>query len=233
MPLIFTSILSSVSWCRREGKTERRAGFNANRDGAETAGCSMIGQLAHRILLVGDEPHVRKLLSTILLSAGYVVRTAVDGIDGIAKLRGSPIDLIISDLELPRMSGREFLAIVRQRFPKIPVIALDREAGTEDAPAGLPVDVYFRKGVSAFADILEFVASLIQNPPPRDLVPGPRNQLRSPTRDNEGHFRLTCGDCLRSFEAVDGLRSWRGKQASTCPICGGVVWFPTAAADVH
>ena len=82
----------------------------------------MAGQLSGRVLLVDDEPLVRKLISRYLVAAGYVVRVAVDGLDAIGKLRAGPLDLIISDLKMPRMSGTEFLGIVRKRFPQLPVI---------------------------------------------------------------------------------------------------------------
>ncbi len=48
----------------------------------------MLGQLSGRVLLVDDEPLVRKLISGYLVAAGYVVRVAVDGLDAIGKLRG-------------------------------------------------------------------------------------------------------------------------------------------------
>ena len=51
------------------------------------------------------------------MEAGYVVRVAVDGLDAIGKLRKGLPALIISDLNMPLMSGVEFLNVVRRRFP--------------------------------------------------------------------------------------------------------------------
>jgi CheY-like chemotaxis protein len=83
----------------------------------------MVGQLSSRVLLVDDDPLIRKLISGYLVAAGYVVRTAVDGLDALGKLGAGLPDLIISDLVMPRMSGIELLDVVRIRFPQIPVIS--------------------------------------------------------------------------------------------------------------
>jgi CheY-like chemotaxis protein len=76
------------------------------------------------VLLVDDAPQIRKVISEGLLSAGYVVRVAFDGLDALGKLRAELPDLIISDLDMSRMSGVELLNVVRNRFPQIPVIAI-------------------------------------------------------------------------------------------------------------
>jgi len=58
-----------------------------------------VGQVSDRVLLVDDEALIRKLISTYLVAAGYVVRVAVDGLDALEKLRAGLPDLIISDLD--------------------------------------------------------------------------------------------------------------------------------------
>lgn len=78
----------------------------------------MVGQLNGRVLLVDDEPLIRTVISGYLVAAGYVVRAAVDGLDAIAKLRAGLPDLIVSDINMPKMSGLEFLDVVRKRFPQ-------------------------------------------------------------------------------------------------------------------
>ena len=72
---------------------------------------------AFRILVVDDEPAILSTSSSVLSSKGYEVRTAKDGFAGLAELRRSLPDLIISDLRMPNMSGFELLSIVRRRFP--------------------------------------------------------------------------------------------------------------------
>ena len=75
----------------------------------------MLGQLGNRVLVVDDDPFIRKLISGRLVAGGYVVRTAVDGLDALGKLRAGLPDLIISDFNMPSMSGDEFLTIVRKQ----------------------------------------------------------------------------------------------------------------------
>ena len=81
-------------------------------------------QFRFRILVVDDEPSLRETAGLILESEGYEVLTAADGVEGLHVLSKSLPDLIISDLNMPRMSGFEFLAIVRERFPRIATIAM-------------------------------------------------------------------------------------------------------------
>ena len=69
------------------------------------------------VLLVDDDPSMRDLLCMRLEEAGFKARQAEDGIDGLVKLRDELPKVIISDLQMPRMSGIEFISVVRRRFP--------------------------------------------------------------------------------------------------------------------
>jgi CheY-like chemotaxis protein len=102
-----------------------------------------LGQLSGRVLLVDDDPLFRKFALRYLVAAGYVVRVAVDGLDAIRKLRGGPLDLIISDLNMPSMSGFEFIDVVRKRFPQIPVIVISG-VPADDWPEEVAADAYCR-----------------------------------------------------------------------------------------
>jgi len=77
-----------------------------------------------RLLVVDDSLSARKTLETLLSDSGYEVTTAIDGLDALDKVRANPPDLILTDLEMPRMSGMELAAIVRnsRNFSHIPVI---------------------------------------------------------------------------------------------------------------
>ena len=76
------------------------------------------------ILLVDDDFSIRQFLSIQLEQEGFEVSQAEDGIDAIVKLRNCLPRVIISDLQMPRMPGLEFITVMRQRFPYIPVIVL-------------------------------------------------------------------------------------------------------------
>src|SRR5580658_7769640 len=98
-----------------------------------------------RVLLVEDDPSLRSLLSEQLEEAGFEAHEAEDGIDGLVKLRNELPKVIISDLQMPRMSGIEFVSVVRQRFPFIPVIFLSGSIPNE-LPAEAEPDYCFEKG---------------------------------------------------------------------------------------
>jgi chemosensory pili system protein ChpA (sensor histidine kinase/response regulator) len=79
-----------------------------------------------RLLVVDDSLSARKTLETLLSDSGYDVTTAIDGLDALDKVRANPPDMILTDLEMPRMSGMELAAIVRnsQNFNDIPIIMI-------------------------------------------------------------------------------------------------------------
>ncbi|MGC8487826.1 MAG: response regulator transcription factor [Clostridia bacterium] len=83
-----------------------------------------------RILVVDDEPRYRRLISTNLHLAGYLVEEAADGAEALATLRSHPCDLVVLDLRLPDMDGYEVCRRIRQesRVPVVMVTALDTEA---------------------------------------------------------------------------------------------------------
>ena len=78
-----------------------------------------------RVLLVDDEPAVRGVLAAHLEDKGFVVSTAVDGLDGLARLDGGDIpDLLVTDITMPGMNGIALLAEARKRAPWLPVLLL-------------------------------------------------------------------------------------------------------------
>jgi len=97
-----------------------------------------------RILVVDDSYTSRTLEMGVLESYGYDVRGAVDGLDGLAKLRQEPVDLIVSDIEMPRMNGFEFLQELKsvEAWKHIPVIMI----------SSLEDESIIRKGLSLGAD---------------------------------------------------------------------------------
>lgn len=187
----------------------------------------MVGQLAYRILIVDDSNLIRRAFSAALVAVGYVVRTAVDGLDAIGRLRQGPPDLIISDLGMPRMSGYEFLAVVRDRFPEIPVIAMSCEVTSHGMPEGVAADAFVQKDELRPEDLLKLISDLIKKPPLRAAAPKLDFKPVQAVWDGDGHYAVACAECLRSFKVRCDSVSARGPQITACDHCRGVVWFLT------
>jgi CheY-like chemotaxis protein len=96
-----------------------------------------------RILVVDDDPFVGEMLAMILEDEGYEIETAESGEDALEKYRAAPdIGLLITDMNMPGMSGLQLIAAIRAAIPGIPVILL---TGTEDASLGDEADEYLLK----------------------------------------------------------------------------------------
>ncbi len=177
-----------------------------------------------RLLVVDDEPCIREMMSYFLRSRGYEVLTAQDGFDALSQLKGRLPALIISDLKMPRMSGFEFLAIVRQRFPQIPTIAISGEILSNESPIGLIADAFFSKGSYAVDQLTGTIEKFIATSPVR-----PRSWAISvaPTsipRDAAGYLLMKCRNCLRSFP-LEASRMNGGLHRVTCPWCQANLQF--------
>jgi two-component system chemotaxis response regulator CheY len=87
--------------------------------------------MAKTILIVDDSTSLRQVVSIALQGAGYDVIEAVDGQDGLAKLDGRKIHLIISDVNMPNMDGLTFLKEAKKlpAYKFTPVIMLTTESG--------------------------------------------------------------------------------------------------------
>ena len=89
--------------------------------------------MTKRILLVDDSASVRTVASIALRGAGYEVVEAVDGKDGLGKLAGGKVNLIISDVNMPVMDGITFVKELKKNpaCKFTPVIMLTTEAGAD------------------------------------------------------------------------------------------------------
>ncbi len=107
-----------------------------------------------RVLVVDDSPTVREVERQLLARLGYEVETAQDGADGLIALRNGAYDLLVSDVDMPRMTGIELVRAVRAepRFAGLPIIIVSYKDREEDRLAGLDAgaNAYLTKG--AFQD---------------------------------------------------------------------------------
>ncbi len=85
-----------------------------------------------RVLVVDDSPVVRELVTEILTAAGLVVEQAQDGSAALESILQSEPDLLVSDVEMPRMNGFDLLAEVRRRTQRLPVVMLSTRGSVED-----------------------------------------------------------------------------------------------------
>jgi DNA-binding response OmpR family regulator len=90
-----------------------------------------------RVLLIEDEPGIVDFVQRGLEAEGFVVASAVDGIEGERLALKGGFDAIVLDLMLPGRSGLEILGSVRRNTPSVPVIVLTARAEIEDRVAGL------------------------------------------------------------------------------------------------
>jgi len=171
------------------------------------------------------------LISECLVSAGYVVRRAVDGLDAIGTLRAESPDLIISDLDMPRMSGLEFLGVVRKRFPQIAVIVMSAVASDEMKEA-VAADAYYHRNGFGFDGLLQMISHLTRNPPRRGPPPHVENRPVQATWDGDGHNLIGCEDCLRVFSFPHTRNIRRDEKWTICVHCGGLVRFLTANGEL-
>lgn len=121
--------------------------------------------LKKSVLVVEDSITARNLLKSILESAGYQVVTAMDGIDGLTQLRSGKFDIVVSDVEMPRMNGFELTAKIRgdKKFAELPVVLVTALASREDREHGIDVgaNAYIVKNSFEQSNLLEIVQRLI------------------------------------------------------------------------
>ncbi len=115
-----------------------------------------------RILLADEDPGVRRTLGLVLTRAGYRVSTAEHTMDAILLLQRLAPDLIIFDLDLERVPGYDFLAMVRHRLPHISVLATSIFDDQTTVPEGVLADAVYIKGFGRTERLLQTVANLVR-----------------------------------------------------------------------
>jgi CheY-like chemotaxis protein len=137
------------------------------------------------------------------MAAGYDVVAADDGFRALAQLRKTLPDVVLSDLDMPGMSGFELLSVIRRRFPQISTVAMSGAYVGNELPFGVIADGFFAKG-SHSKNLLWTIQQLLLTAPARssdhsrERAPAwiPRNGNDSKEMP---YVVLTCAECLRSF----------------------------------
>ncbi|RMO79429.1 Chemotaxis protein CheA [Pseudomonas syringae pv. philadelphi] len=118
-----------------------------------------------RVLVVDDSLTVRELERKLLVGRGYEVAVAVDGMDGWNALRAEDFDLLITDIDMPRMDGIELVTLLRRdtRLQSLPVMVVSYKDREEDRRRGLDAGADYYLAKASFHDdaLLDAVVELI------------------------------------------------------------------------
>ncbi len=136
---------------------EAMARPTARTDAADTASKS--------ILIVEDSITSRMLLKNVLEGAGYQVSTTVDGVEALTALKNNPVDLVVSDIEMPRMNGFDLAAKIKgdEALAETPVVLVTSLSSKEDKERGIDVgaDAYIIKSNFDQSNLLNIIERLI------------------------------------------------------------------------
>ena len=178
------------------------------------------------VLIVDDDAGLRRALAMIFADSGFDVCLAADGFSALAQMRHTIPDVLLSDLNMPGMSGFELLSIVRRRFPAARVIAMSGAFTGDQVPPGVAADAFYAKGRSGVMPLIQLAHSLSEGerlPKRESSVPvwiarTPFNPL-----DN-ANVVITCPECLRVFPQSVGKKSFSVDE-TRCLHCSSTVRF--------
>lgn len=123
---------------------------------------------AKRILVVEDSLTVREMERKLLQGSGFAVEVAVDGMDGWNAVRSAEFDLVVTDVDMPRLNGIELVELIRQdaRLSKLPIMIVSYKDRPEDRIRGMEAgaDYYLTKGSFHDDALLDAVRDLIGMP---------------------------------------------------------------------
>ncbi|ADQ46895.1 response regulator receiver protein [Caldicellulosiruptor kronotskyensis 2002] len=104
-----------------------------------------------KILVVDDSPVVKKIVTTTLVKKGFEVKEALDGVAALEILLSEKIDLVITDLNMPKMDGLQLTREIRKNpmYKRIPVIMLTTNPSEEQKALEAGANLYLKKPVTS------------------------------------------------------------------------------------
>jgi CheY-like chemotaxis protein len=180
-----------------------------------------------RILIVDDEPSIRISMSRLLTELGYHARSAAEGFSALREIREEMPDILLTDLNMPGMSGVELLSVVWRRFPAIQKIAMSGAYSGNAVPSGVAADAFFQKG-SSTKDLLQIIETLPQRGHRAAQPSSPHAPLRI-LRDGHESFpaacvTIVCPECLRTFpKSIEGMNGFA--REANCIHCGNSIQY--------
>jgi CheY-like chemotaxis protein len=184
--------------------------------------------LKSTLLIVEDEPTTRTLLTEIFAGKGYPVRAAADGFAALEEIRRETPDILLSDLNMPRMSGFELLSVVRRKLPGIFVIATSGAFSGDVVPNGIAADAFHEKatGLRGLFEIVK-TAARVENlragtaaSTPIWISPFSSDKL------SDGQALISCPECLRSFSLAVGTADFIIHETN-CVHCNSTIHYAT------
>jgi two-component system chemotaxis sensor kinase CheA len=129
------------------------------------AGLDAAPERRGRLLIAEDSITTRTLVKSILEGAGYEVVASVDGIDALTRLKTEPFDLLVSDVDMPRMNGFELTAKIRsdRKLRELPVVLVTALGSQKDREYGIQVgaNAYLVKSDFDQSNLLEIIRRLL------------------------------------------------------------------------
>ncbi len=118
----------------------------------------------HRVLIVDDDELLRTSLLQVLTHAGYTVRCAENGFAALSDICHEIPEILLSDLNMPGLSGFELLSVVRHQFPSIRVIAMSGAYFGGEIPPGVFADAFYEKA-GGIGSLMQKLASISSRDP--------------------------------------------------------------------
>lgn len=116
------------------------------------------------VLIVDDDPAIAHALAITLASEGYIAVAASDGHEALGIIERQPIDVILSDIMMPRVNGHQLIAALRERGNAVPVVLMSAAARNERiAAAGVP----FMQKPFDLDEVLVLVGRIVAEQPSR------------------------------------------------------------------
>jgi CheY-like chemotaxis protein len=174
------------------------------------------------VLIVDDEPSVRLSMSQVLTEIGYRVRSAADGFAALAEIRREVPEILISDLNMPGLSGFELLPLVRRRFPGIQIVVMSGTFSAGEVPQGITADAFYPKGGSVV-----YLMGILESLKPQERS-GPKPSVALPpiwiasnghNPSGEAYVTIDCPECLQTFPHILNGTIGSTSQAD-CVFCG-------------
>ena len=197
------------------------------------------------LLVVEDEPTIRELFSILLARAGYSVAQAQDGFTALEEIRRQRPALVLSDLNMPRMTGFELISVIRRRFPSMHVIAMSGAFPNDEIPHGVAADAFYQKSGRHISTLVEVIEGILQEARSRrSSAPEAAGSAAEAENDSASeepevalwvtrrgtpidgpYILLTCARCMRSFpHRVQDISTMEVTQTA-CVFCAAPIKF--------